>query len=133
MEAGAPVGVEAGAPVGERGTPDEEAGVLPGASETGGDGGERVGAATGVGVAVAGDGDWAWDLEGEGAAALGAGEDVLVAGERVGAGPGAWATAEPAMRAKSTITTKPEWAIAVVVDAARALREKEKAIRQKRE
>ena len=66
MEAGAPVGVEAGAPVGERGTPDEETGVLPGASETGvlpgasetgGDGGERVGAATGVGVAVAGDGD----------------------------------------------------------------------------
>lgn len=39
------------------------------------------------------------------------------------------------MRAKSTITTKPEWAIAVVVDAARALREKEKekANRQERE
>lgn len=103
-----PVGPATGAPSGVRevggaGGEAEEGSGEPAGGETG----AAVGVADGVGVGVG-------VIEGVGAAVLGgwAGDGR---GDLVGAGPGAWAMADEAMRARKSKTTTDFEAIVFVV------------------
>lgn len=101
-----PVGPAAGDPSGVR-----DVGGAGGEAEEGS--GEPAGGETGAAVGVA-DGVRVGVIEGVGAAVLGAwaGDGR---GDLVGAGPGAWAMAEEAMRARKSKTTTDFEAIVFVV------------------